>query len=65
MYAKKLSDSHEKFLVSGSGLHVNPKWPHQMDLWSVLAVVKVSALTTKFWNSSAKAMKFLRISKIP
>ena len=28
VYANKMSDSHEKFLVSDSGLHVNPNWPH-------------------------------------
>ena len=28
VYANKMSDSHKKFLVSDSGLHVNPNWPH-------------------------------------
>ena len=27
-YANKMSESHENFVMSDSGLHVNPKWPH-------------------------------------
>ena len=68
VYANKMSDSHEKFLVSDSGLHVNPKWPHlgasPDDFWSVLAVVKVHVKLSVQCVQEIKQLKKRQDSKI-